>query len=123
MKKQSNKTKIKLNIKMLWGKFYIKLKPFLTPNFGISFGIAWLLTNGWAYIFLGIGINLNIPWMRNIGIAYLALLWMPFTPEKLITIPIALFIHKLIFRKKATLPIQNNSDDDTIKSSGDVNHD
>ena len=89
-----------MKIKKLFQKFYKRIKPFLTPKLIISFGVAWMITNGWAYILLGIGLNLNITWMKTIGGGYLALLWMPFTPEKLITIPIALFIHKIFFKEK-----------------------
>lgn len=63
----------------------------------VSFGLAWLVTNGWAYILLGIGIWGNVTWAFSVGASYLALLWMPFTPEKLVTIPLAFLIQKLLF--------------------------
>ena len=40
---------------------------------------------------------LKIDWMFTAGTAYLAFLWLPITPEKLITIPFAIFIHWLLF--------------------------
>jgi len=52
-----------------------KIKPYLKPTMFISFGIAWIITNGWAYIMLGIGIYGHINWAKTIGGAYVALLW------------------------------------------------
>jgi hypothetical protein len=46
---------------------------------------------------------MNIKWMLSIGTSYLAFLWMPWTPEKLITIPIAIFLLKILFPKQKKL--------------------
>ena len=90
MKKKNINVKEKIN----------KLIRFLIDwRTAISFGIAWMITNGWSYVCLGIGIALNIKWMIAIGTAYLTFLWLPFTPEKLVTIPIAVFIKKIFFKK------------------------
>ena len=83
-----------------------KLKPYLTWKMGVSFGMAWIITNGWAYLMLGAGIYWEIQWMKYVAGTYLAFLWMPFTPEKLITIPLGIFIHKILFKIK---PVINNS--------------
>lgn len=85
--------------------FVLKFKKFfkttiefiLNPKLLLCFGIAWILTNGWAYIALGIGTWLNINWLTAVAGAYLAFLWIPVTPEKLITIVIAMFLLKLLF--------------------------
>ena len=79
-----------------------RFKPFLKPTMLLSFAIAWMLTNGWAYVLLGIGIWGNVTWAYTVGAGYLALLWMPFTPEKLITIPLALAIQKILFNVGGT---------------------
>jgi hypothetical protein len=63
----------------------------------LCFGLAWLITNGWAYVLLALGTILRQPWLIAISTAYLGFLWLPCTPEKLITIPIAIFLLKLIF--------------------------
>ena len=73
------------------------LRPML--HLAICLLIAWMITNGWAYILLGLGIAFKWTWAESIGSGYLAVLWMPWTPEKLITIPIAIFLQKLIFPK------------------------
>lgn len=62
-------------------------------------GLAWLITNGWSYILLGLGIILDITWMQTVASAYLALLWIPFTPEKILTAIIAMFFLKILFPK------------------------
>ena len=45
----------------------------------ISFLLAWLITNGWGYIFIVLGNVLDIKWMFVVGTSYIAFLWMPFT--------------------------------------------
>ncbi len=69
----------------------------LNPRFMLCFGIAWLMTNGWSYIVLAIGTLFQIPWMIAISGAYMAFLWFPFTPEKLITLIIAMVLLKRLF--------------------------
>jgi len=76
-----------------------KAKPYLRPTMFVSFGLAWIVTNGWAYVILGIGITYNIEWAKWVSSTYLGILWLPFTPEKLITIPLAVLFQKLIFKK------------------------
>ena len=67
------------------------------PHFLFCFGIAWLITNGWSYILLGIGTFLNIEWMVAIATAYLMFLWLPISPEKIVTVLISMWLLKLLF--------------------------
>ena len=78
-----------------WAKKILML--FLNPRFLLCFGIGWMITNGWAYVVFGLGTWLKIPWMIAVGGGYLALLWIPFTPEKIITATIAIVLMKHIF--------------------------
>ena len=71
----------------------------LNPRFLICFGIAWLITNGWSYVLLGIGTFCGIGWMIALSSAYLTFLWFPFTPEKLLTVIIAIALLRAIFPK------------------------
>ena len=73
------------------------LQFLLNPRFLLCFGIAWIITNGWAYALLGCGFFLQIDWMVMVASTYLAFLWMPFTPEKLVTVPIAIGLLKWFF--------------------------
>ena len=59
-----------------------------------------MITNGWAYLFIAFGTMLKIKWMAIVGTSYVAFLWLPFTPEKLITIPLSVFLHKILFLRK-----------------------
>ena len=79
-----------------WQVYKEKLKPFLKPTIAISFFIAWFITNGWCYLLIAIGRG----WVRGVAITYAGILWLPFTPEKLITIPLAVWIQKILFIKK-----------------------
>ena len=71
----------------------------LNPRFLLCFGIAWIITNGWSYILFGFGTWFQIEWMIAVSSAYLAFLWFPFSPEKLATIAIALFLLRRLFPK------------------------
>ncbi len=69
----------------------------LNPRLLLCFGIGWMITNGWSYVLMGLGTWLDIPWMIAVSGAYLAFLWFPFSPEKLLTVAIALFLLRRLF--------------------------
>ena len=92
-------------------KYWVKtvLEFILNPRLLLCFGLAWLITNGWAYITAAIAVWLDIGWLGAIAGGYLAALWIPFTPEKIITVIIAIFLLKLLFPKdKKTLKKLHN---------------
>ncbi len=65
----------------------------------LRMGIAWLITNGWSYILLGIG-------------AYLTFLWLPISPEKSVTFMIAIALLRFLFPKdEKTLAVLKNGSD------------
>lgn len=59
--------------------------------------IAWMITNGWSYVLLLIGTILKINWMQVVAGTYLGLLWIPFTPEKIITLMIAILLMRIFY--------------------------
>ena len=67
------------------------------PRLILCFMIGWMITNGWSYILFGLGTYLGIEWMIAVGGAYMALLWLPFTPEKIITCTIAIALLRWLF--------------------------
>ena len=67
------------------------------PRLLLCFGIAWLITNGWSYILLGIGTVLKIGWMVAEASAYLTFLWLPISPEKIATVAIAMVLLRFLF--------------------------
>lgn len=69
----------------------------LNPRLLLCFGLAWIITNGWSYIMLAVGAWLEIGWMVGIATAYLTFLWIPVTPEKIITVGIAIFLLRVLF--------------------------
>lgn len=76
------------------------------PHFLLCFGIAWVITNGWSYILLGIGTYFDIGWMMAVASAYLAFLWLPISPEKIVTVAIAIALLRRLFpNDKKTLGI------------------
>lgn len=67
------------------------------PRLLLCFGIAWIITNGWSYILLAVGTWLEINWMIAVAGGYLAFLWLPVSPEKLVTIAIAMVLLRFLF--------------------------
>ena len=63
--------------------------------------LAWMITNGWAYVAWGISTVFKIGWLFTISSSYLALLWLPATPEKIITVFIAYHLVKTLYPQEA----------------------
>jgi hypothetical protein len=110
-------------MKKIFEKFWSKIKLFLkfifNWRFALSFGIAWMITNGWAYICLGIGLWFDIKWLAGIAGSYTAILYLPFTAEKLITIPLAILICKILFPKQKK--VQDQLNELLEKEKGELN--
>ena len=69
----------------------------VNPRLLLCLGIAWIITNGWSYILMAIGTLLDIKWMMAAAGAYLAFLWLPISPEKIVTVAIAMFLLRWLF--------------------------
>lgn len=67
------------------------------PRLLLCWLIAWVITNGWSYILFGIGTYCEIEWMIAVSGAYLAFLWLPISPEKLVTCAIAIALLRWLF--------------------------
>lgn len=84
-------------------------RPYLTLKMIPCLLISWVITNGWAYVFVVLGPVLGWSWMTIAGSTWIAILWMPWTLEKpLITIPLAGLIYRLIYREKFVKKVVNN---------------
>ncbi len=71
----------------------------LNPRLLLCLGLAWMITNGWSYVLFGLGTLLGSSWMMAVGGAYMAALWFPFTPEKIVTFAIAIALLRWLFPK------------------------
>ena len=67
------------------------------PRLLVCILIAWLITNGWSYVFFALGSIFEIKWMASVGAAWLTFLWLPISPEKIFTVAIAILLLKLLF--------------------------
>ena len=75
-----------------------KVIRFITnPMLLLCVAIAWLITNGWSYILFGVGSYFGIHWMTAVAGAYIAFLWLPISPEKIVTFTIAIALLRLLF--------------------------
>lgn len=78
--------------------FLLKIRDYLlNPHLVLCFTVAWIITNGWAYIALVIGRKFGIRWLAVLAGTYLAVLWSPFCAEGIVTCIIAVFLLRLIF--------------------------
>lgn len=96
-----NELLVKIKANLTGDKLKQNLKKALqfiaNPRLIICWMIGWLITNGWSYILFGIGTYLEIPWMIAVSGAYLAFLWLPISPEKLVTFAIAIALLRWLF--------------------------
>ncbi len=69
----------------------------VNPRLLFCFALAWMLTNGWSYIMLGVGTYYEIEWMIAVAGTYLAVIWLPFSPEKILTFFISLGLLHILF--------------------------
>ena len=83
-----------------WARFL------LNPRLLLCLVIAWMITNGWSYVMFGLGMLMKIHWMRVVGGAYMSFLWLPFTPEKLVTVLLSIGLMRLLYpRDRRTLGV------------------
>lgn len=76
------------------------------PRLLLCFGLAWILTNGWSYILLAVGTYFGIGWMIAVSGAYLTFLWLPISPEKIVTVALAMVLLRFLFpRDEKTLGV------------------
>ncbi len=79
------------------------------PRLLLCIGVAWMITNGWSYILFGFGTYFEIPWMIAVGGAYLTFLWLPVSPEKIVTFGIAIGLLRWFFpNDQKTLAVLRN---------------
>ena len=80
----------------------------LNPRLLLCVGLSWIITNGWAYIFIFLGIKLHIGWMAKIAGIYIGILYSPLCVEGILTIAISIFLLKKLFpNDKYTLKLLN----------------
>lgn len=73
------------------------LQFIMNPRLLLCLGIAWMITNGWSYVLFALGTILKIHWMIVVAGGYMAFLWLPVSPEKLVTIAIAILLLNRLF--------------------------
>ena len=87
-------------------KIWIYLRPFLKLKFIISYLIPFAIVNGWAWVGSSLFAIGWVNWFTVAAVTWLGILWLPWTPEKLITIPVAIWIHTRLFRNDTATRIQ-----------------
>lgn len=84
-----------------------KTVQFITnPKLLLCLLIGWLITNGWSYITFGVGTYYGIDWLTTLAGAYIAFLWLPISPEKIVTCAIAIaLLNKFFPNDQKTLAV------------------
>lgn len=80
-------------MKYAFKKIKTYISPFLNWRILIIYLPIWFIMSGWTYLFIFLGTKHHIPWMLASGSVWATILWLPITPEKLITIPLTLLIY------------------------------
>ena len=80
-------------MKRLWTKIKTYISPFLNWRILVIYVPIWFIMSGWTYLFIYLGTRHHISWMLAAGTFWATILWLPITPEKLLTIPLTLWIY------------------------------
>ena len=72
--------------------------PFLSWRIIVCYLPFWFIFTGWTYVAVAIGNT----WWKTVASSWLAWMFMPWCPEKLITIPATIWLHKKIFPRHST---------------------
>lgn len=84
----------------LFNKIKTYISPFLNWRILVIYVPIWFLMSGWTYLFIYLGTRHHVGWMLAAGTFWATVLWLPFTPEKLITIPLTLYLYVKLFGHK-----------------------
>ena len=87
-------------MKRLWTKIKTYISPFLNWRILVIYVPIWFIMSGWTYLFIFLGTKYHVGWMLAAGTFWATVLWLPFTPEKLITIPLTLYLYVKLFGHK-----------------------
>lgn len=82
------------------------LQFLLNPRLLLCLAVGWMITNGWSYVVFALGTYFGNEWMLAISGGYLTFLWLPISPEKLLTVVIAIALLRWWFpRDEKTLGV------------------
>ena len=84
-------------MKRLWTKIKTYISPFLNWRILVIYVPIWFIMSGWTYLFIYLGTRHHVGWMLAAGTFWATALWLPFTPEKLITVPLTLYLYVKLF--------------------------
>ena len=77
-------------------KIWHLIKPYLDFKLLLCYLPFWFVATGWAWLFSIIGRGVA----RAVAISWLAFMWLPFNCEKVVTIPLSIWLYKKLFKKE-----------------------
>ena len=93
-------------MKRLLTKIKTYISPFLNWRILVIYVPIWFIMSGWTYLFIFLGTKYKIGWMLAAGTFWATVLWLPITPEKLLTIPLTMWIYIRWCNKEDTISDQ-----------------
>ena len=90
----------------LFNKIKTYISPFLNWRILVIYVPIWFIMSGWTYLFIFLGTRYKISWMLAAGTFWATILWLPITPEKLLTIPLTMWIYIRWRNKEDTISDQ-----------------
>ena len=93
-------------MKRLLTKIKTYISPFLNWRILVIYVPIWFIMSGWTYLFIFLGTKYKIGWMLAAGTFWATVLWLPITPEKLLTIPLTMWIYIRWCNKEDTISNQ-----------------
>lgn len=91
---------LQIRAEHLLKKIKTYIAPFLNWRILIIYVPIWFIMSGWTYLFIYLGTKHGVGWMLAAGTFWATVLWLPITPEKLITIPLTLYLYVKLFGHK-----------------------
>lgn len=81
-----------------FAKLVKKIAMFLfNPRLLLCFFLAWMITNGWCYLFIFFGQLFDLTWMTVAGSVWAVVVWFPLSPEKVVTLLLAILLLRWLF--------------------------
>ena len=89
-----------IRAELLLKKIKTYIAPFLNWRILIIYVPIWFIMSGWTYLFIFLGTKHGVGWMLAAGTFWATILWLPFTAEKLITVPLTILVYVKLFGHK-----------------------
>ena len=97
-RRKGTSMQLRLPTREHFAKLVKKIAMFLfNPRLLLCFFLAWMITNGWCYLFIFFGQLFDLTWMTVAGSVWAGVVWFPLSPEKVVTLLLAILLLRWLF--------------------------